>query len=40
MHWVTPNYSDDDRISIAFNISLPRVDVGTVGTVQNGQKTG
>jgi len=36
MHWVTPNYSDDDRISIAFNISLPRVDAGTVGTIQNG----
>ncbi len=33
MHWVTPNYSEDDRISIAFNISLPPVDVSTVGTV-------
>jgi len=26
-HWVLPNYSDSDRISIAFNVSLPRVDV-------------
>ncbi len=33
MHWVTPNYSNDDRISIAFNISLPTVDASTVGTV-------
>lgn len=33
MHWVTPNYSDDDRISIAFNISLPSVDASTVGTI-------
>jgi uncharacterized protein (TIGR02466 family) len=36
MHWVTPNYSDEDRISIAFNISLPRVNSGTVGTMQIG----
>lgn len=33
MHWVTPNYSEDDRISIAFNVSLPAVQVSTVGTV-------
>ena len=26
-HWVTPNHSDSDRISIAFNIALPNVDV-------------
>jgi len=26
-HWVLPNYSDSDRISIAFNVSLPRVEV-------------
>jgi uncharacterized protein (TIGR02466 family) len=31
-HWVRPNRSDSDRISIAFNISLPRFEHGTVGT--------
>lgn len=26
-HWVNPNHSQEDRISIAFNIALPRVHV-------------